>query len=187
MVAFFRGRRATVPGAGARRPWVFQAPLVVALALGLAGAGAIAGAQAGIVPGDGPDPSAEGSGPPPAREALRLQKAQAWEKLDGRQRRALFASLRTIETRDASARLALLASAEQCLVRARGVAAIQACQEQEHGRRRSLKQAHHASIEALMRGYGLPLPPHPRRNGWRQGRPGQGDSLRQGAPAVPLR
>jgi hypothetical protein len=186
MVSFFRERRAIAPGAAGRRHGAFRAPLVLALALGLASTGVIAGAQARYVPADGSDPSAEDSGPPP-KAVLRQKEAQAWARLDGGQRRALFATLRTIESRDATARLELLAETEQCLVRAQGVTAIQACQEKEHGRRRSLKQAHHASIEALMRSYSIPLPPHPRGMGWRKGRSGQGDALRQGYPAAPLR
>lgn len=193
MVAFKTPRRAAAIQA-LRRPAATDSlrrrlgPVLLALVLGVGGSGLLSGAaQAREWSGAEPDAPAEASGAPTAREGLRLQRAQAWIRLNGPQRSRLFASLRTLEAREARARLDLLSDAERCLERAQGVDAVEACQDREHGRRRALRQAHHAELAALMKSYGLPQPPaRPPGMGWRHGRSGAGHDGWQGGRQAPL-
>lgn len=167
MVAFKNRRRGATSGAVRRR----LGPVLLAIALGIGGSGLVLAAQARDWSGAEADAAVEGSGPPPGREALKLQRAQAWIRLNGTQRSRLFASLRTLESRDARDRVQLLTESERCLERAQGVQAVASCQAREHTQRRSLKKAHHAELAALMQSYGLPLPPHrPNGMGWQHNR-----------------
>lgn len=191
MVAFKTSGRATALPAP-RHPLAIEAargrlrPALLALALLLSGSGLAAGAQARGWSGADADPAAEAAGPPPAREGQRWQRAQAWLRLSGPQRSRFFADLRALESREARSRLDLLSEAERCLDQARAVEAVQACQERQHGRRRSLKQAHQGELAMLMKRYGLPLPPVRRLGmGWRHGRSG-GPDEGQGGPQTPL-
>lgn len=162
-------------------------PVLLALALGIGGSTLLPGAQAREWSGAEADAAAEPSGPPPAREGLRMQRAQAWIRLSGPQRSRLFSSLRTLEAREARARFDLLSDAERCLERARGIDAVEACQDREHGRRRALRQAHHAELAAVMKSFGLPLPPaRPPGMGWRHSRSGAGHDGWQGGRQAPL-
>lgn len=183
MVAFRTLRRAAAIQALHR----CLGPGLLALALVLGGSGFAAGAQAREWSRADADEAAEASGPPPARETLRLQRAQAWLRLSGPQRGRFFAELRALETREVRSRLDLLSEVERCLDAARGLEAVQGCQDREHRRRRSLKQSHQGELAALMKGYGLPLPPvRPFGMGWRHGRSGGGPGEGQGGREVPL-
>ena len=107
--------------------------------------------------------------------------AIVWLRLRGPQRSRFFADLRALEEQDGRARLDLLTVAERCLERAREIEAVQVCQDQEHARRRELREAHRRGLTTLMSRYGLPLPPARQHGmGWRhrwggaslEGRPG---------------
>ena len=184
MIAFKNRRRGATSGAVRRR----LGPVLLALALGIGGSGLVLAAQARDWSGGEAAAAAEGSGPPPGREAQKLQRAQAWIRLNGTRRSRLFASLRTLESRDARDRLQLLAESERCLERAQGVQAVEACQEREHTQRRSLKKAHHAELASLMQSYGLPLsPPRPNGMGWQHNRGANRNGGQGGQrPSLPL-
>ncbi|MEB3263605.1 MAG: hypothetical protein VKJ66_04450, partial [Synechococcus sp.] len=65
----------------------------------------------------------------PSREAWERQQAQALERMSNWQRRTYFQDRRTLERRQSDQRLSLLSQAERCLDQARGLQAIQACQQ----------------------------------------------------------
>ncbi|MFM7674599.1 MAG: hypothetical protein ACKO5F_03195 [Synechococcus sp.] len=94
----------------------------------------------------------------PSREDWERQQAQALERMSNWQRRTYFQDRRNLERRQSDQRLSLLSQAERCLDQARGLQAIQACQQREQLDRSDQRRRQMEELTQLRQRYGLPLP-----------------------------
>lgn len=107
---------------------------------------------------------------PPAADgkwqAWQREQAQAFDRLSSGQRRSYFQERRAQERRQAEGRLSQLSQAERCFEQARGLQAVQACQQREQQARIEQRRQQMGELAQLRQRYGLPVPRDSGRERW---------------------
>ncbi len=102
-------------------------------------------------------------------QAWQRAQAQAFDRLSTGQRRNYFQERLAQERRQSGRRLSQLSQTERCFLQARGLQAIEACQQREQQARMDQRRQQMSELAQLRQRYGLPVPDQGGRGRWSPG------------------